>query len=172
MLFISHCSRCSGCFRRHIGSAPLSEVRQKLSPSCILASWLELSFEQCRNAVKMKAWFLHLACHSDLPRLARRGFIPSAFPWYQHLCIQLCSTLNWLAYALVLHRPLAQQSLSSHPCKHASCSRIPGHGLKLTDGHRQSKRRAWRPQKQAPMPEGEGGHHRMGNSESAVGAAC
>lgn len=162
MLFITHHSCYSACFRRHRGSAPLSEVGQKLSPPCILASWLEPRFEQCRNTVKMKAWFLHPACHSELPTLAGRGFIPSAFPWYQHLCIQLCSILNWLAYALALHRPLAQQPLALHPCKHASCSRIPGHGPKLTDGHRQSKQRAWRPQKQAPMPEGKGGHRRMG----------
>lgn len=161
MLFISHCSCYSPFFRRDRGSAPLSEVRQKLSPSCILASWLESRFEQSRNVVKMKAWFLHLACPSQLPTLAGR-FIPSAFPWYQHLCIQLCSALKQLAYVLALHRPLAQQPLTLHACKHASCSGIPGHGPKLTDGHRQSKRGAWRPQKLAPMPEGNGGHRRMG----------
>lgn len=99
------CSRYHACFRRRRGSAPLSEVMQKLSPSCILAWWLEHIFEQCRNTVKMKAWFLHLACHSELPMLVGRGFIPSAFPWYQHLRIQLCSAPKWLAYALALHRP-------------------------------------------------------------------
>lgn len=157
MLLISHHSCYTACFGSHKGSVPLSEVRQKLSPSCFLASQLEHRFEECRNAVKIKAWFLHLGCHSELLTLAGRGFIPSAFPWYQHLCIQLCS-----AYALALHSPLAQQPLTLHPSKHASRSRIPGHGPRRTDGHRQSKRRAWRPQKLVPEPEGEGGHGRMG----------
>lgn len=135
---------------------------QKLSPSYILAWWLEHIFEQCRNTVKMKAWFLHLACHSELPMLAGRGLIPSDFSWYQHLCIQLCSTLKWLAYALALHRPLAQQALTLHACKHASCSRISSHGPKLADGHRGSKQTVWRPQKLAPVPESKGRHRRMG----------
>lgn len=76
----------------------------------------------------MKVWLIHLACHSKLLVLAKRGFTPSAFPWFQHRCIQLSSALNWLMYALVLHRPL-----TLHPCKHASCARILGHSAKLTD---------------------------------------
>ena len=162
MLFISHHSCYSACFRRHRGSAPLSEVRQKLSSSCILAAWLESRFEQCRNGVKMKAWLLHFACHSELLMLGGKGVILSAFPWYQHLCIQLYSTLNQTECALALHRPLAQQPLALHPCRHASCSRIPGHGPKLTDGHRQSKWRVQRPQKLVPVSEGKGGPCRMG----------
>lgn len=158
MMFISHCSCYSACFRRHRSSAPSSELRQKLSPSCVLVLWLKPTFEQCRNAVKMRVWFIHLACHSKLLMLAKRGFTPSSFPWFQHLCIQLSGALNRLVYALVLHRPL-----SLHPSTHSSCARILGHSAKLTDWHRQSQRRAWSPQKPAPVPEeGKGEPLKMG----------
>ena len=148
--------------KTHRGSAPLSEVRQKLSPSCILALWLEPRFEQSRNTVKMEAWFLHLACHSELLMLAQRGFISPAFPWHQHLCAQLCSPLNGLVHPLCSTEPLLSNPSLCILAKMHSCSRIPSHGPKLTAGHRQSKRGAWRPQKLAPVLEGEGGRRGMG----------
>lgn len=171
MLSISHCSCYSACFRRHRGSAPLSEVRQKLSPSCLLASWLELSFEQCRNAVKMTAWFLHLACHSELPRLVRRRFIPSAFPWYQHLCIQLCSTLNWLmpwcSTDPLLSNPSLRILANTHPAP--GCPAMDPNSL--MDTGRASGERGG-PRNRHPCWKAKADIVGRGSSESAVGAAC
>lgn len=68
---------------------------------------------------KQKRGSFHFARHSELPTLTGRGFIPSAFPLYQHLCIQQRRALNWLAYALTLCRPRAQWPLTLCLCKHA-----------------------------------------------------
>lgn len=112
MMFISHYSCYSAWFRRHRSRIHILQLRQKLSPSCVLVLWLKHTSEKCRNAVKMKVWFIHLACHSKLLMLAGRGFTLSAFPRLQHLCIHLSNALNWRVCALVLHRPL-----TLHPCK-------------------------------------------------------
>lgn len=98
IMFILHCSRYSAWFKRHKSSVPPPELRQKLSPFCVLVLWLKPTFKQCRNTVEMKVWFNHLACHWKL-MLARRGFTPFAFPWFHHLYIQLgsvCKDAGWV----------------------------------------------------------------------------
>lgn len=136
-MFISHCSCYSAWFR---DTVPSSELRQKLSPLCVLVLWLKPTFKQCRKAVKRKVWFIHLACHSKILMLARGGITPFAFPWFQHLYTQLssvCKDAEWV----VRGAPGYTQASSEHIC----CARIPGHSARLTDWHRQSMQRAWRP---------------------------
>lgn len=97
-MFISYRSHYSAWFKRHKSSVSPPELRQKLSPFCVLLLWLKPTFRQCRNTVEMKDWFNHLACHWKL-MLARRGFTPFAFPRFQHLYIQLgsvCKDAGWV----------------------------------------------------------------------------
>lgn len=162
IMFILHCSRYSAWFKRHKSSVPPPELRQKLSPFCVLVLWLKPTFKQCRNTVEMKVWFNHLACHWKL-MLARRGFTPSAFPWFQHLYIQLgsvCKDAGWVVCGAPGHTQPVQ-----------SMNPVPGSLVppsRLADWHRQSMRRAWRPQKPAPVPEGKGEPLKMGKQRASL----